>query len=62
MLKHSGTRMERKKFHRLIRYLMETEKQVFKDTEVLICISGYFPSIKFCKLEIHANLVTDWNI
>ena len=54
--------MERKKFYRLIRYLMETENLVFKDTEVLICISGYFPSIKFCKLEIHANLVTDWNI
>lgn len=62
MLKHSGTRMERKKFYRLIRCLMEPENLVFKETEVLICINGYFLSIKFYKLEIHANLVTDWNI
>ena len=54
--------MERKKFYRLIRCLMEPENLVFKETEVLICINGYFLSIKFYKLEIHANLVTDWNI
>lgn len=62
MLKHSGTIMERKKFYRLIRCLMEPENLVFKETEVLICINGYLISIKFYKLEIHANLVTDWNI
>ena len=41
---------------------MEPENLVFKETEVLICINGYLISIKFYKLEIHANLVTDWNI
>ena len=62
MLKHSGAKMEGKKFYRLIRCLMEIENLVLNETEVLICISGYFLSIKFYKLEIHANLVTDWNI